>query len=109
MVEVAVQENPEYPYIEERFDAIVDSVMAIANLPGDKYSLGIAPMGIMMDFQPMGNNEGAIGHDLMDPCQVCHRTPQETRRAIFIHPGRWWPGPVEATRTTTRTPSWGRG
>jgi len=76
MVEVAVQENPEYPYIKERFDAIVDSVMAIANLPGDKYSLGIAPMGIMMDFQPMGNNSGAIGHDLMDPCQKHHN--QET-------------------------------
>jgi hypothetical protein len=87
MVEVAVQENPEYPYIEERFDAIAESVMSIANLPGDKYSIGIAPMAKMLSFFPMGNNAGAIGHDLMDPCQVCRRTPQDTpavNRAIFF-------------------------
>jgi len=71
MVELAVQENPQYPYMEEAFDFIAETAMNIANLPGDKYTIGLAPFGRVAKKFPLAGNEGAIGHDNMDHCQVC--------------------------------------
>jgi hypothetical protein len=71
MVELAVQANPQYPYMEDNFDFIAPTAMAIANLPGAAYSIGLAPFGKVAKKFPLEGNEGAIGHDNMDHCQVC--------------------------------------
>jgi hypothetical protein len=71
MVELAVQQNPVYPYMEDHFDFIAATAMAIANLPGDKYTIGLAPFGKVAKKFPLGDNNASIGHDNMDHCQVC--------------------------------------
>ena len=61
---------PLYPYVEENFQAMASDAMSAANLPGGSYSLGIAPFGVMTGLYPLANNEGAIGHDTLNHCQV---------------------------------------
>ena len=45
MVELHVRQNPVYPYMEDNFPSIAANIMDVANLPGDAYSLGVAPFG----------------------------------------------------------------
>ena len=70
MVELHVQQNPEYPYMEENFPSLAATIMAVANLPGDAYSLGFSPFGRVAVKYPAAGNEGAIGHDNLMHCQV---------------------------------------
>jgi len=70
MVELHAQQHPEYPYMEENFASIAAIIMAVANLPGDAYSLGVSPFGRVAVKYPAAGNEGAIGHDNLMHCQV---------------------------------------
>jgi len=70
MLELYVQLSPTYPFVEDNFPGMASMAMEVANLPGGSYSLGIAPFGVMSGFYPLANNEGAIGHDTLNHCQV---------------------------------------
>jgi hypothetical protein len=89
MVELAVRQNPQFPYMEDHFDSIAPDIMSITNLPGEAYSIGLAPFGKVAKKYPLAGNEGAIGHDNMNKCQVhralCGASGRESERV-------WYPG-----------------
>jgi hypothetical protein len=55
--------------MEAAFDDIAENVMRFVDA-ADILSLSLAPMGRTVKVFPLAGNEGEIGHDSLDPCQV---------------------------------------
>jgi hypothetical protein len=73
MVELDVQQHPEDPYTDQNFNNMASIVMRLVQLPA-LLSIGLAPLGRTANVFPLAGNEGDIGLDSMDPCQVrCQR------------------------------------
>ena len=68
-VEREVVQHPEFPWMENGFDGIVHNMMQVVDTP-DLLSLSLAPMARTAKVFPLAGNEGDIGLDSMNPCQV---------------------------------------
>ena len=68
-LEREVVQHPEYPWMENGFDGIVHNMMQVVDTP-DLLSLSLAPMARTAKVFPLAGNEGDIGLDSMNPCQV---------------------------------------
>ena len=69
-VELEVMQHPEYPWMEDAFDGLVNNMMQAVDTSPSLLSLSLAPMARTAKVFPLAGNEGDIGLDSMNPCQV---------------------------------------
>jgi hypothetical protein len=69
MLELEVQKHPEYPWMEDHFDAVALNVIQLSN-NDDILGVGMMPMGRNTSIFPIEGHEAVIGLDTMNLCQV---------------------------------------